>query len=110
MAITFARADGALLSTDTPAYTTLYTCPVGKQAWVKSIVVANIDSVSRQFDIFRVSTGDPVVLNDVDKTLAAGACSANVAGFALVAGDQIQGWCDVDNMCTYAISIIEQAI
>jgi hypothetical protein len=109
MAIALKGVDGALTDTDTPDYDVLYTCPVGKQAWVKSIVVANIDLANpHQFDIFRtVVGGTATVLNDVDQTLAAGKCSANVAGYALVAGDKLQGWADADFIATFAISIIE---
>ncbi len=108
MAIVFKPVDGALTDNAAP-YDTLYTCPAAKQAWVKSIVVVNIDLANpHTFNIYRlISGGTARVLNDVDQTLAAGKCSANVAGHALAAGDKIQGWANADSIATFAISVIE---
>jgi hypothetical protein len=86
-----------------------YTCPGGKQAYVKSMVAVNADAVSHWFEI-RINNGFAALVSPVAQPLAAGARYSDTDAYTLKAGDIIELIADASNHVSYFISIIEETV
>jgi hypothetical protein len=92
-------------TTDVP-----YVCPVGKQAWIKTIVAVNEDAVGHWFEI-RLNNGSVAVLiSTVAQPIAAGARYSDTDQHAFYAGNQIEVIADAADLVSYFISVIEEPV
>jgi hypothetical protein len=87
-----------------------YSCPGGKQAFIKSIVVVNNDAVGHWFEVRLNNGGSARLVTAIQQPLAAGARYSDTDGYCLATGNDIEVIADASNHVSYFISIIEESV